>query len=136
MSPHNSHPFEYYPLSSSARILIFKVPDFWSICILNLFPHKLHTRILSVSPFHRCSDFYNSKLKYESVTVKVCVVKVHYEMGQRCICLLKINISAQPLKMALHKNVGVKAGHMVIFLHEKVILLHGSKIKHFFCTVK
>ena len=38
--------------------------------------------------------------------------------------------------MALHKNVGVKAGHMVIFLHEKVILLHGSKIKHFFCTVK
>ena len=55
---------------------------------------------------------------------------------QRCICLLKMNISAQPLKMALHKNVGVKAGHMVIFLHEKVILLHGSKIKHFFCTVK
>ena len=32
------------------------------------------------------------------------------------------------LKMAQHKNVGVKAGHMVIFLHEKVILLHGSKI--------
>jgi len=55
---------------------------------------------------------------------------------QRCICLLKMNISAQLLKMALHKNVGVKAGHMVIFLHEKVILLHGSKIKHFFCTVK
>ena len=25
-----------------------------------------------------------------------------------------MNIFAQPLKMALHKNVGVKAGHMVI----------------------
>ena len=53
-------------------------------------------------------------------------------LRQRCICLLKMNISAQPLKMALHKNVGVKAGHMVIFLHEKVILLHGSKIRQFF----
>ena len=30
-----------------------------------------------------------------------------------------MNIFAQPLKMALHKNVGVKAGHMIIFLHEK-----------------
>ena len=27
--------------------------------------------------------------------------------------------------MALHKNVGVKAGHMVIFLHERVIFLHS-----------
>ena len=25
--------------------------------------------------------------------------------------------------MTLHKNVGLKAGHMVIFLHKKVIIL-------------
>ena len=31
--------------------------------------------------------------------------------------------------MALHKNVALKAGHMVIFLHEKVILLHPTSRK-------
>ena len=43
-----------------------------------------------------------------------------------------MNIFAQPLKMALHKNVGVKAGHMVIFLHEKVIFLHQKPKNAFF----
>ena len=60
------------------------------------------------------------------------LINTRPKTAQRYICLLKMNISAQPLKMALHKNVGVKAGHMVIFLHEKVILLHGSKIRQFF----
>ena len=49
----------------------------------------------------------------------------------------KISISAQPLKMALHKNPGMHGSRMVIFLHDsqkalflarlKALFLHDSK---------
>ena len=41
--------------------------------------------------------------------------------------LLKMNSYAQPLKMALHGNVGVEVGHIEIVQYEKVIFLLGSE---------
>ena len=48
----------------------------------------------------------------------------------------KISISAQPLKMALHKNPAMHGSRIAIFLHEdkKEVFLHDYKL--FFCTIQ
>ena len=66
-----------------------------------------------------------------------CLVLGQLIVWQRWIYLQKISISAQPLKMALHKNPGMHGSRMVIFLHDsqkalflarlKALFLHDSK---------
>ena len=48
----------------------------------------------------------------------------------------KISISAQPLKMALHKNPAMHGSRIAIFLHKdkKEVFLHDYKL--FFCTIQ